>query len=452
MSGYPLRRLVCFVGFLGLVLGQQPLGTNWAFLVAGSKGYFNYRHQADVCHAYQIVRKFGFPEENIITMMFDDIAYNPQNPTPGVLINAPDGPNVYDGVHKDYVNQTCSNSNFLAILTGNKTAVKVSHADQIPKVINSGPNDRVFVYFADHGGVGLVAMADGSFLYAKDLVEALIGMANNKQFKELLFYMEACESGSMFDGLLPNNIGVYGTTAANGHESSYACYFDAVRGTFLGDAYSVHWMEDTEASDIKDETLDEQYEVVRNLTDSSHVMRFGQRRLGHEPLANFLQYHGFKSQQPQDNGGKSQPIAASPSRPRRIVGDLVDSRDVPLQILMRRYMLSNSDDKDSLRTAMLDEMKRRDHIDSIFAKAVARLSPMKLADVMATYKPPRQHGCLKQAVSAFESACAKLDDYSLKYTRAIVNLCEMGVGPDAIVSVFLHQCAIAPVPPPIAFG
>mgnify|MGYP001810911594 CR=1 FL=1 len=34
-------------------------------------------------------------------------------------------------------------------------------------------------------------------------------------------YMEACESGSMFEGLLEDNIHIYATTAANAHESSW---------------------------------------------------------------------------------------------------------------------------------------------------------------------------------------------------------------------------------------
>lgn len=39
---------------------------------------------------------------------------------------------------------------------------------------------------------------------------------------------------------------VYATTAANPHESSYACYYDARRETYLGDWYSVNWMEDSD--------------------------------------------------------------------------------------------------------------------------------------------------------------------------------------------------------------
>lgn len=47
----------------------------WAMLVAGSYGYENYRHQADVCRAYQILHANGIPDERIVVMMADDIAY-----------------------------------------------------------------------------------------------------------------------------------------------------------------------------------------------------------------------------------------------------------------------------------------------------------------------------------------------------------------------------------------
>lgn len=40
---------------------------------------------------------------------------------------------------------------------------------------------------------------------------------------------------------------MFATTAANAEESSYACYYDKERGTYLGDVYSVMWMEDSDA-------------------------------------------------------------------------------------------------------------------------------------------------------------------------------------------------------------
>jgi len=39
---------------------------------------------------------------------------------------------------------------------------------------------------------------------------------------------------------------VWATTAANARESSYACYYDRKRQTYLGDVYSVKWMEDSD--------------------------------------------------------------------------------------------------------------------------------------------------------------------------------------------------------------
>lgn len=56
--------------------------------------------QADVCHAYQLLRKGGIKEENIVVFMFDDIAKNEFNPRPGVIINHPQGDDVYAGVPK----------------------------------------------------------------------------------------------------------------------------------------------------------------------------------------------------------------------------------------------------------------------------------------------------------------------------------------------------------------
>ncbi len=51
----------------------------------------------------------------------------------------------------------------------------------------------------------------------------------------------ACESGSMFDKILPNNTNIYAVTAATPFESSYACYYDEKVRTYLGDCFSNHW-------------------------------------------------------------------------------------------------------------------------------------------------------------------------------------------------------------------
>ena len=34
---------------------SEEKGNLWVVLAAGSESWYNYRHQADICHAYQIV-------------------------------------------------------------------------------------------------------------------------------------------------------------------------------------------------------------------------------------------------------------------------------------------------------------------------------------------------------------------------------------------------------------
>ena len=73
-----------------LLLSGSAFTANWAVLVAGSNGFYNYRHQADICHAYQVLVKGGIPASNIIVFSYDDVAGSSQNPLKGKLINQPD--------------------------------------------------------------------------------------------------------------------------------------------------------------------------------------------------------------------------------------------------------------------------------------------------------------------------------------------------------------------------
>jgi len=49
-------------------------------------------------------------------------------------------------------------------------------------------------------------------------------MHETKMYDKLVFYLETCESGSMFAGHLKDNINIYAVTAANPTESSWGTY------------------------------------------------------------------------------------------------------------------------------------------------------------------------------------------------------------------------------------
>ncbi|XP_058262733.1 legumain-like isoform X2 [Hemibagrus wyckioides] len=160
---------------------ENTNGKQWVLLAAGSKDWENYRHQADVCHAYQVVRENGIPDDQIVVMMYDDIAYNEENPFRGNIINVPGGEDVYAGVPKDYTREDVSAANFLAVLRGDSRAIRKRGPK---KVIESGPNDSIFIYLSDHGSHGIFHFPN-STLYAPDLIDTVKEMSRKDKFSQI---------------------------------------------------------------------------------------------------------------------------------------------------------------------------------------------------------------------------------------------------------------------------
>merc|ERR1712013_835126 len=232
----------------------------------------------------------GIPASNIIYMAYDDVANNSSNPFPGELFNRTDGPNVYDASVVDYKGKDVTAEKFLAVLTGDSATAG-------GRVLESNENSKVFVYYTDHGAPNLVAFPTGGYLYADKLNDAFETMKANKMFNELTFYMEACESGSMFPSLTTNGK-IYGVTASNASQSSWASYCGSEAtvngkniGSCLGDLFSTNWMEDTDSAILAmttdSETLNDQFNTVKTKTTRSTVMKFGDFSFIDEAIGEF---------------------------------------------------------------------------------------------------------------------------------------------------------------------
>lgn len=411
---------------LAHVASPTSTGTNWAVVIAGSNSYFNYRHQADVCHAYQVLHAHGIPDTNIIVMMYDDIANSSENPDKGNIINKPNGPNVYTGVPKDYTGDTVTAQNFLAVISGKQEMLHGTN--HTGRVVNSGPNDNIFIFFSDHGGPGLIAMPTGPYLYAKDLVSTLKEMATNKRFHQLVFYLEACESGSMFDGLLPNNINIFATTASNPDESSYACYWDDSRQAYLGDLYSVSWMENSDVADFSKETLQQQFTTVQNETSTSHVCEYGQESMSSEPLAFFQSFKKFMRGGDRTHHRSERVHHSTPVDPQERLKDVVDSRDVVLATLQRRLAAARDDTtRATLQHLIKEELIHREHADRTVRTITAKLLGTHHADRVLASRASVQHDCVPELIDVYERHCGRFSDYSLKWAYVMNNLCREGV-------------------------
>ncbi|KAF3791048.1 Vacuolar-processing enzyme [Nymphaea thermarum] len=465
---------------------DDAVGTRWAVLVAGSNGYYNYRHQADVCHAYQLLRRGGLKEENIVVFMYDDIAYSTENPRRGVIINHPKGRDVYAGVPKDYTGVHVNTKNLYAVLLGNKTALDGGSG----KVLKSKHNDHIFIYYSDHGGPGVLGMPNMPFLYANDFVNVLKKMYHLRRYKEMVIYVEACESGSIFQGLLPNDMNIYVTTASNAEESSFGTYCPGMSPsppqeyiTCLGDLYSVAWMEDSETHNLKKETLKKQYlmvkphdtvlfshyslvcpaepemealttdllvEQVKNRTSDrstyslgSHVMQYGNKSMRVERL--YL-YQGF------DPANANVTDNALPQQQRLAPMEVVNQRDADLVFLWQKYMRAKEGTlvKEAVQKQIAEVMAHRVRVDRsvevishlLFGKDVAP----KLVNVIRSPEQPivDDWDCLKSMVEAYEEECGSLGQYGMKHMRVFANVCNQGVPTGVIRAACVEACTTVP--------
>lgn len=156
-----------------------------------------------------------------------------QNPFPGNVINKPNGDNLYVDVPRDYVGKDVTGSNLFAVLRGDA-------ANASGRVLHTTADDNIFLYYADHGGYGLIAMPVGPYVYGDQLVQLLVDMSTHHQFHEMVVFVEAGESGALFADRLPADAHIYACTAAGKDQSTYAWYYDDVRKTYLGDQWSIN--------------------------------------------------------------------------------------------------------------------------------------------------------------------------------------------------------------------
>mmetsp|Transcript_8827 Transcript_8827/g.16194 ORF Transcript_8827/g.16194 Transcript_8827/m.16194 type:complete len:447 (-) Transcript_8827:150-1490(-) len=415
----------------------------WAVLVCGSRGWYNYRHHADVCHAYHTLKARGIPDERIITMMYDDVAGDQRNPFPGQLFNRPnanaDPVDVYAGCKKDYTGDDVTPEMFLNVLRGDAQATRGR------AVLNSTAEDDVFINFVDHGAPGLVAFPFGR-LHAPDLLEALDFMYENNMYENLVFYMEACESGSMMQNL-PSGKNIYAVTAANARESSWATYCppmdDIVDGkhlhTCLGDDFSVKWLEDTD-SEQGSESLLEQFKRVKNLTRRSHVLDFGDiSTIGIDDIGDFFGEMPAKPS-PMQKAVEMDQFDISPHA-------MVDSRDVGL--ISRFYRYTHSGSLEALEE-LHEELTHRKQVDLLFQQIAGKLldDQDEIEQALSTTPPhnPKEWDCHRTVHAAYETTCDEWSDYSLKYSSTLLSICEIlapklhGEHASAIAEAFITMC------------
>ncbi|CAK8996174.1 Vacuolar-processing enzyme delta-isozyme (Delta-VPE) (Asparaginyl endopeptidase delta-VPE) [Durusdinium trenchii] len=426
---------------LSLLFLPVALAEKWAVIAAGSQGFMNYRHQADACHAYQIMLKSGVPAANIILMMQDDVAKSSENPFPGQLFNKPGNASldVYKGCKVDYSGDIVTAQLFLDVLTGKGKG----------KVLKSTEKDTVFVNFVDHGGPGIVAFPNGPFLHVKDLSKTLETMQSQKMFNQLVFYMEACESGSMLPDLKDDGK-ILAVTASNGKESSWGTYCgdEAVVkgkniGSCLGDLFSVNWMEDDDLGKLASETFRSQISKVTKLTNKSHVCSFGDKSFEDEAIGRV-------------EGALISDVFSDSSK------GAVDARDIYVTQAYWAWQNAAVDQKEKAWARFVGIVNDRERDDQLFAtmgrQACAGSTKVQLDEcqqsILGDRAEMKDMDCHKKLatlvhehcpVSSSHHATGGWNGYNMKFSQVLLNLCEhqeeLGQSVDQLAQIVEEECS-----------
>lgn len=259
-------------------------------------------------------------------------------------------------------------------------------------------------------------------------------MHTTKKYKNLVYYLEACESGSMFTSL-PKNTHVYALSASSPDESSWGTYCspdDMVNGveigSCLGDLFAVSWMEDSDLADFTVETLDEQFANVKKLVTMSQVMQWGDMTFKTDVIGKYLG--------PGKKSGFLDNVRSKWSNDEAKTLSSVDSRYIKLNFLLNKFKKSPSQDNYETLSREINQIK---YFTDKFSTLKSTLNLTGNNNGVTNYD------CYKKAVTKFEQSCGKVNEFALKYFKYLAEICEHtnGFGMEHVYNTITSICSNA---------
>ena len=383
---------------------------NWAVIIGGSDGYGNYRHQANIAHQYHQYLDYGVKPEHIIVFDWDDAARSERNPFPGKLYNLPgdDARDYYEGLVIDYRQDEITKQAVFNCLLGIEDGSG-------KKVLKSTSEDRVFINYYDHGSPNYICLINER-IKKDELQDVLKQMHEKKMYKELVFYLEACDSATMMEGF-PDDLNIYVVTSTDAAVSGWACFCppeDIVHGKHIGaclsEEFGYAYMKDMDENGGKD-TFAEQFEYIYNSMSKSKPKQWADMSFNNETLAEFF--------------GVNKKIV-SPSQLVNKPNVFWDTRDNNLLFLANQ--LARTDISSEVRKEIMkeysEEVAIRDKVDGLFKNLVSRTVGLDRWDeMMKPVSRVNNPHCYYDAVDTIDQLIP-MNDYELKFFTILSNLCD----------------------------
>jgi len=228
----------------GAAIQYPALTGQYAVLVQGSRGFENYRHQADVLSVYQLLRRGGFDDDHIILIIDATMADDANNHERGIVRAAPGGPDLLGGSDGlpaaviDYDAASLSAADISSILLGKQS-------NRLPIVLPKDAGQNVLFYWSGHGRTGEFSWRDagnGNGFTSDIMRQTAQQMAGEGHFRKLFVVAEPCYSESVVRPL-EGIQGVLAMTGASGSEQSWADKWSPTLLVWMSDRFSQNFVE-----------------------------------------------------------------------------------------------------------------------------------------------------------------------------------------------------------------
>ena len=172
--------------------------SNHAVIVSSSRYWFNYRHAMNALSIYDIIRKHGIPDSNIVLMLADEIPTNARNPKKNLMEYSQTSPYSQD-IEIDFRGDEVTVENLVKVLLGR-------HDEGEMRQLHSDEDSNILIYWTGHGGNQFFKFQDVEEITAQEIARIFKEMHLNKRYKEILFIVDTCQAFTLGDELskVPN--------------------------------------------------------------------------------------------------------------------------------------------------------------------------------------------------------------------------------------------------------
>lgn len=360
--------------------------TKYSVLMSGSRGYSNYRHQADVLHLSKMLHESRERYDNdsqIITLAYDDIAYNHNNPNKGKIYNDFTYENVYNKSIIDYSGDDVNYDTFEQIILN------------LPLTLQ----DILFIYYNDHGAPGLLCIPknrnpNAKEMYADDIAKVLSKVYD--KVGKIVVIIESCYSGSVAQYIshIPNLIVI---SAASAIESSYSTKWDKRMGTSLSNLFTSEFLK--YISHNNSNTLKDMFNYVSKTVHLSNVNALGNLNILNVPI--------------RDIFGILRPIKFSD-----VDSKVINSHN-SLEYYLKHHMnlANNHHDKQFYLRKYGKELKKRSIIKKI-------LEPFEVISLDSDFRI-NDFKCYKTLINVYKRHCSSIDETETTYLLpSLAQICE----------------------------